>query len=82
MKTHSKPKTVSITLNLTVRDYAPFVESAAILQRTMKGKAPDAAGLCLFLLTKRDAKGLAEDFLDTVDWTLIDDRSRNARLNR
>lgn len=70
VKPHPKPKTISIALNLPMTDYAPFVAAAGILERTMKGKAPDAPGLCLFMLTRRDAKGIAEDFLESIVWPL------------
>jgi len=47
---------------------APCVAAARILAPTLKTKTPDPTDLCLYLLTNRDAKGLAKDFLESLDW--------------
>ena len=50
-----------------------------VLVRLMGAKAPDAIGLIQQHLSGRDARGLADEYLDTVGWPMQGSRTVSLR---
>jgi hypothetical protein len=58
---------VSVTLNLPVIDQRTFRRAAAKVRRELRTSEPTAEDLMLFLLTRRDERGLCDDYLDSTE---------------
>lgn len=61
---------VRIALDLPVGDYRVYAAAARLLSRIMGRKAPNALTLIQHSLQGRDATGVADGYLDSVDWPL------------
>lgn len=66
---------VSITLVLPRGDHDEFTGAIDILRRIMRRKAPTLDQLMLHQLTRRDAEGLADEYLDAIGWPAMAGRS-------
>jgi hypothetical protein len=67
---HHRSSLVRITVPLTAADHRVYVSAARILRRIMRDQAPDVVTLIQSKLTKHDATGVAEDYLEVVGWPL------------
>lgn len=65
---HRRPSLVRITVPLPAADHRVYVSATRILRRIMRDQAPDVVILIQSKLTKHDATGVAEDYLDLVGW--------------
>jgi hypothetical protein len=63
---HTSSRLVTLKIPLPRRDHRVFLAARRILVRIMGAKAPDAIGLIQQYLRGRDARGLADEYLDTV----------------
>ena len=61
---------VRITVLLPTSDYRAYVRAAQLLARVMRAKAPAAAALIQAQLVRRDATGVADHYLDSIEWPL------------
>ncbi len=59
---------VRLTIPLPDNDYRVYLEAWRLLKRIMGRKAPDLETLILRDLQGRDAQGIADDYLDAIDW--------------
>jgi len=57
---------ILVTVTLTPSEYRPFVCAAHRLRRILGTRAPKACTLIQANLRGRDARGLAEDYLDVI----------------
>ena len=62
------PSPIIITLPLTPRDYRAYSAAAKLLTRIMGEKAPKVETILKLQLGGRDARGLADDYLDAIRW--------------
>lgn len=69
-----------ITLSLSLSEYRAYAQAARILTRLMGRSAPTVEGLIQAQLTGRDAVGVADDYLDLIEWP--PDRGRVVSLGR
>ncbi len=76
---HTRSRPVQLKLPIPAADYRVFVGTSRILRRIMGHKAPTALGLIQHTLTGRDARGLADEYLDTVGWPLQGNRTVSLR---
>ena len=61
---------VQLTIALPKRDYAAYHGALAVLAQVMGKKAPDLIALVVHTLRCRDSRGLAEDYLESINWPL------------
>ena len=61
---------VQLTLTLPKRDYSVYRDCVGLLSKMIGKKAPDILGLIVHTLRCRDSRGLAEDYLESVNWPL------------
>ncbi len=61
---------VKLTVSLPARDYAAYTEAIRLLTRIMGKKTPDALALVTHTLRCRDGQGLAEDYLESIQWPM------------
>ena len=59
---------IHLLITIPLGDYAVYAEAVRLLKRIMGRKAPDAISLIIHTLRCRDARGLADDYLESVDW--------------
>jgi len=71
---------VIITVSLTPAEYRPFASAVHRLRRILGTKAPDAGSLIHANLRGRDARGLAEDYLDAIGWPHDRRRPKRAKV--
>jgi hypothetical protein len=64
--THTPP--IRITVALAASEYRPYVRAAQILARVMGRRAPTVGALIQAQLLGRDAPGVADDYLDWIEW--------------
>jgi len=62
-----RPST-SITFSMPAKDHRAYIDAISILRRFMGHRAPDAQTLVLHNVCGRDAAGLADEYLDSIDW--------------
>lgn len=67
---------ILVTVSLTPSEYRPFVCAAHRLRRILGARAPKACTLIQANLRGRDARGLAEDYLDVIGWPPVQRRTR------
>lgn len=72
---------ILLTVPLSACDYQPFAYAICRLRRIMGDKAPDVIALIQTNLRGRDARGLADDYLDSVGWPFPQRRAKS-RENR
>ena len=61
---------VHISIALPRCDYAAFRAAVRRLSREMGNQTPTVSQLVTHTLLRRDSKGLAEDYLESVGWPL------------
>lgn len=66
--TMHRSRPITIPVLLPPADYRVFVSATRLLRRSMCAQAPDVPALIRAQLVNRDPTGLAEDYLDLVDW--------------
>lgn len=59
---------VRITIPFAAADYGVFVSATRQLRRIMGRSAPGVLALIKFNLQGRDATGIADDYLDAIQW--------------
>ena len=59
---------IKLTVALPLKDYAAFTEGVRLLGRVMGRKTPTALVLITHTLSSRDGQGLAEDYLESIQW--------------
>ena len=59
---------VHISIALPASDYAAYRAAVRRLSREMGSQAPTVTDLLTHTLIRRDSTGLAEDYLESVDW--------------
>ncbi len=79
---HTSSSLVILQIPLPRRDHRAFLAARRILVRIMGEKAPDTMGLIQKQLLGRDARGLADEYLDTVGWPLQGNRTVSLRRGR
>lgn len=77
MSNRSQP--VRITIILLPEEHRPFASATRRLRRIMGSDAPSVEILIHANLRGRDARGLADDYLDSVDWPMAE-RRPNVRM--
>lgn len=65
---HDPASSIQLVLTLHKSDYGAFLGGVSLLRREMGLKAPDVMGLIQHTLGRRDPRGLAEDYLESVRW--------------
>lgn len=73
---------VLVTVSLSPTEYRPFVLAVSRLRRILGAKAPDTGGLIQTNLRGRDARGLAEDYLDSIGWPHAKRRPKRTMWHR
>ena len=63
-----RSRSVRIAIYFDPADYRIFVNAARQLRQIMGAEAPAVAALIRFNLQDRDATGLADDYLDAIQW--------------
>lgn len=76
---HTPCRLVTLKIPLPCRDHRVFLAASRFLVRLMGAKAPDAIGLIQQNLRGRDARGLADEYLDTVGWPMAGNRTVSLR---
>lgn len=71
----SRSSVVQLPVSLPTKDYDVFVAAIGILQRLMGRNAPTLVVLVQHTLRGRDAKGMADDYLDFIGWPVTAGRS-------
>lgn len=79
---HTPSRLVTLKISLPRRDHRVFLAARRILVRIMGAKAPDAIGLIQRNLSGRDARGLADEYLDTVAWPMAGNRTVSLRRRK
>lgn len=59
---------IRITIALSASEYRAYVRAAQILARVMGSRAPAVGELIQAQLLGRDAPGVADDYLDWIEW--------------
>lgn len=59
---------IAVQIMLPQRDYRAFAAAVRLLRHSMGDRAPDVPTLVLHNLGRRDAAGLAEEYLESVNW--------------
>jgi hypothetical protein len=62
---------IQLTIGLPANDYAAYRAAKRMLSRTMGKHAPSVLGLIVNTLRCRDSRGLAEDYLESVNWPAL-----------
>jgi|AntAceMinimDraft_12_1070368.scaffolds.fasta_scaffold02116_2 hypothetical protein len=62
------PNSVTLIILLPEQDYEAYTAAVRHLVRVMGNKAPDLIGLVVHTLRCRDARGLSEDYRESVGW--------------
>lgn len=65
---HRRIHPINLTVRLLAADYRVYESAARALRRIMRDQAPDVTALIQSKLTKHDATGVVEDYLDLVGW--------------
>jgi hypothetical protein len=74
---------IQFTIGLPATDYAAYQEAMRLLKRVMGKHAPNLVSLIVFTLRCRDGRGVAEDYLESVDWPVtLPKRSKQPRGNK
>lgn len=76
---HTSSRLVTLKIPLPRRDHRVFLAARRILVCIMGAKAPDEIGLIQQNLSGRDARGLADEYLDTVGWPMAGNRTVSLR---
>jgi hypothetical protein len=79
---HTSSRLVTLKIPLPRRDHRVFLAARRILVRIMGVKAPATIGLIQQNLSGRDARGLADEYLDTVGWPMAGNRTVSLRRRR
>jgi hypothetical protein len=79
---HTSSRFVTLKIPLPRRDHRAFLAARRVLVRIMGAKAPDTIGLIQQNLRGRDARGLADEYLDTVGWPMQGNRTVSLRRRR
>lgn len=79
---HTSSHFVTLKIPLPRRDHRAFLAARRVLVRIMGAKAPDTIGLIQQHLIGRDARGLADEYLDTVGWPMSGNRAVSLRHGR
>jgi len=66
----SKSPKIRITLALSAAEHRAYVQAARILTRVMGRRAPAVNELIMAQLVGRDATGVADHHLDSIEWPL------------
>src|SRR5690349_21579619 len=72
--------TIRLVLLLPSADYAIYLAARRILRRLMAAQAPTLEALLLQSLHGRDANGVADHYLDSIDWPLELGRAVTVRM--
>lgn len=72
-----RPSSILLTVPLSACDYQPFAYAIRRLRRIMGDKAPDVIALIQTNLRGRDARGLADDYLDSAGWPFPERRAKS-----
>ena len=59
---------VHLTIALPASHHAAYAEAIRILVRVMGKRAPDVLSLVVHTLRCRDSRGLADDYLESIEW--------------
>ena len=72
---------VHLTIALPASHHAAYADAIRILVRVMGKRAPDVLSLVVHTLCCRDSRGLADDYLESIEWP-VERRTVSARKNR
>lgn len=72
------PRPNHVSLTVPLRDRRSFVVASRLLRRVMGPEAPNVTTLMEHNLKRRDAVGLAEDYLSSVGWPVTLGQCRTA----
>lgn len=67
-----RPNPINFTVRLPAADYRVYESAARALRRIMRDQAPDVPTLIQSKLTRHDATGVVEDYLDLVGWPMAE----------
>jgi hypothetical protein len=73
---------IRVTVALSAPDYRAYVRAAQILARVMGSRAPAVGKLIQVQLVGRDADGVADHYLDSIEWPLEKGRVISLRQPR
>lgn len=73
---------IRITIALSASEYRAYVRAAQILDRVMGSRAPAVRTLIQAQLVGRDASGVADHYLDSIEWPLEKGRVISLRQPR
>ncbi len=73
---------IKITVALSASEFRAYVRAAQILARVMGGRAPTVGTLIHAQLMGRDAIGVADHYLDSIEWPLEKGRVISLRQPR
>lgn len=73
---------IRITIVLSAPEYRAYVRAAQILARVMGSRAPAVRTLIQTQLVGRDATGVADHYLDSIEWPLEKGRAISLRQPR
>ena len=59
---------VHLTIALPASHHAAYAEAIRLLVRVMGKRAPDVLSLVVHTLRCRDSRGLADDYLESIEW--------------
>lgn len=65
---HPSSSVIKLTIALPATHHAAYAEAVRLLIRVMGRKAPDVLSLIVHSLRCRDSRGLAEDYLESINW--------------
>lgn len=63
-----RSRSVQLTLSLPAKDYRIYESAAKLLRNSMRDQAPNVMMLIQSKLIRHDPAGIAEDYLDLIDW--------------
>lgn len=66
----SQSSYIRVTVALSASEYRAYVRAAELLARVMGRRAPAVDTLILAQLVGRDATGVADHYLDSIEWPL------------
>jgi hypothetical protein len=71
----SSTSSIHLLLSLPTRDFNVYARAAMHLREIMGKKAPNVIVLMVHTLRCRDARGLADDYLESVGWPITTRKS-------
>ncbi|MCB1103403.1 MAG: hypothetical protein KDK74_01620 [Cephaloticoccus sp.] len=73
---------VNLQLTLPYRDYSAYTKGVKLLSPVMGKQTPKALDLIVHTLCGRDGKGLAEDYLESIQWPFESINRGKTRIGR